>query len=338
METEISANDAAYSSEIPGNEIPTSDPEQIQQSKKKILKSVFFGLLSVIITPILAWIILPFIQSGELSILGVLSGIGAGPFLAPFFLIAILGAFALSGQPLYLALILPLLLISVVVTGLIAWFILKSKRLAIITFYSAVVIQIALFSWLAYIGLKVIPPTKQLGATTTNNPDVVACQGECVYTQYAKIGVPSVAFKEQFDFSYAINGQMDTARVYKKAEVQIPLTIQRNGNYEIIADYGYSSQTKNEYLEIGERILSFEFVHGNYDKYGWSDKEKDILRIRMSYLATKEELITQMNQENAEQNPAMQALTRRAQEAFFNDNKNLSTTVRKFVVDKEIEL
>ena len=226
-------------------------------------------------------------------------------------------------------------------TGLVAQIVLKSKRLTLITFCSACVIQIALFAWLAYIGLKVInfnAHTATASATDSNNPDTVVCQGECIYTQYVKIGVPSVAFKEPFDFSYAINGKMDTAQVYKRAEVNIPLTVQHNGNYEIIADYGDSSQTKNEHLETGERVLRFEFVHGNYDKYGWLDKEKDILRIRLSYLATNDELIAQMNQETAEQNPAMQELARKAQEQFFKDFKNLPATVRKFVTDKEIEL
>src|SRR3989338_4481956 len=317
MENEINTNNVVYPNEMPSNEIPTPTPQLVQQPKEKIGKAVLFGLLSVIVTPILAWVLFPFIGSGEISILGIISGIGAGPLLAPFFLI------------------------SVVVTGLVAQIVLKSKRLTLITFCSACVIQIALFAWLAYIGLKVInfnAHTATASATDSNNPDTVVCQGECIYTQYVKIGVPSVAFKEPFDFSYAINGKMDTAQVYKRAEVNIPLTVQHNGNYEIIADYGDSSQTKNEHLETGERVLRFEFVHGNYDKYGWLDKEKDILRIRLSYLATNDELIAQMNQETAEQNPAMQELARKAQEQFFKDFKNLPATVRKFVTDKEIKL
>ncbi|MEO8638131.1 MAG: hypothetical protein ABI430_04500 [Candidatus Taylorbacteria bacterium] len=168
------------------------------------------------------------------------------------------------------------------------------------------------------------------------------------YKKYARIGTVSTEFKEPFSERQGINGKLVTVSLYRKLEINVPIIVQYAGNYEISVDYGannnddiYSSyvsqQTKNQFLNIGENLISFDFVaDSNTSVSSYSTVPNKALKIQLLYLATRDEIDAQNKQDAEKMSLEYKRLVERAQEQYLKDYGQLPSTVLKFVETKEI--
>src|SRR3989344_3561282 len=192
---------------------------------------------------------------------------------------------------------------------------------------------------------------KTVGKEAQSNIEVGIAE-EKQWQTYASIGKVSAKFVEPYSELQGINGKLVKVSLYKKLEVVVPVIVKNAGNYEIFASYGtkggdgfYSSvtemQTKNQFFNIGEQAVSFEFTNS---PYGWSSEVLDkAIKIGLDYMATRDEIDAQLNQERKNMSPEYQELVRKAEETFNkydsagSNNDGRSQTVGKLVESKEVK-
>jgi hypothetical protein len=232
----------------------------IAHPKKKLLIAILLGLLTFIVTPLVAMIIaIPFFFLGSdnfnpaviiASIFG-LRELG-GLFLAQFILIATL---ALLGD---------------LATAIISWFINRTKRLAVITFITALVLQVVISSITVHSTMKQSQKTMEAGI-----------EAEKSYQQFAKIGEVGYEIKPYPASTPIANSFPEYGPMGKKLVITVPVVVNKTGTYLVNAQYRVSKgslsantpiRDATQYLDVGENIVKVEFsANESGGSYGfWS--------------------------------------------------------------------
>lgn len=197
---------------------------------------------------------------------------------------------------------------------------------------------------------NLISSYKNLGRDFAKD-EVATITEEKRYKDYASLGEISARFVEPYSELQGINSKLVKVVLYKKLEVAVPIIVKHVGNYEIFASYGtkgndgiYSNvtslQTQNQSFTAGEHTINFEFNNNS----GWSSEMLDkATKIELNYMATRDEIIVQMNQETKNMSPEYQKLAQKAEETFNkfdsagSNNIGRFQTVNKFVESKEFK-
>ena len=285
--------------------------------KGGLMPAILLGLLTFVVTGIFAVIIivilLPFkINLATLLLFGVWSGHVATQ-LGLFILFALLGDFG---------------------TAIISWLVNRSKKLASITFVSALIFQIIALTVVIPAILKKSQETMSAGITKENS-----------YTQYATIGDVSIDPQEPFRFPYASNGKMTEVPLYKKLIFNIPVSVSQPGVYEVNVQYTSDSSfyansdslpnTKQK-LDIGNHIIKIEFVAGAAPNLGYElpSSVHGKASVQLDYLTLKKGLIDSLKSGNAVDQKVLQQVMK---DENLDSGVNPSSTVNKFVERKEVQ-
>jgi hypothetical protein len=288
-----------------------------EKSKGSLIVAVLLGLLTFVITGILAAIIiivlLPFkINLAALLLYGAWGGYAAIQF----------GLFALF------------ILLGDVATAVVSWFVNHSKKLASVTFVSALIFQI--------VALAIIIPTTLKKSQETMNAGIAQ---EESYEQYAVIEDVKVEPQEPFKFTYALNGKLTEALLFKKLVFTIPISVSHAGPYEINIQYTSNSNfyansnspsTVKQVLNVGTNTVKIEFVAGNAPNLGYelpSSVKGDVI-IQLNYLASKKELLDSLKSDS---NVDQKVLQQFMKDEGLDQGVSSDSTVNKFVERKEIQ-
>lgn len=295
----------------------STPPLPNEKPKGSLIIAILLGLLTFVVTGILAVIIivvlLPFkINLATLLLFGAWGGYAAIQF-GLFILFALLGDFG---------------------TAVISWFVSRSKKLASITFVSALVFQI--------IALAVIIPATLKKSQETMNAGIAK---ENSYTQYAIIGDVSVDPQEPFKFSYALNGKMAEVSLYKKLIFNIPVFVSQAGAYQVNVQYtsdssfyanSDSSPNTKQILDIGNHVIKIEFVAGAAPNLGYElpSSIHGKASVQLDYLALKKELLDSLKSDNTVDQKVLQQFMK---DEGLDQGVNPNSTVNKFVGRKEVQ-
>lgn len=296
-------------------------------NRKRSLLAVFWGLLAFVVTPLVAIVILlPFLLLGKISEsfnptiiiskIFELRGLG-GFFTAQFTVIgvsAVIGAFA---------------------TAIISWLINHSKKLATITFVSALIFQ---FVSVAIIFTLTIKDSKETM--------MAEIRSEKVYLHFAKIGNVGFEVKEPYSDIEIDNLHPEYGLLYKKLQINIPLSVSQAGVYQVHVQYSFSKANKTggtpmknttKSFGVGEHTMQVEFLAHEISNYGfWSPASVGgTVDIQLSYLASENELLDKISSDSA--------IDKKIFDQFLKD-EGLKTrlakpkpTINKFVERKAIQ-
>jgi hypothetical protein len=296
-------------------------------NRKQSLLAVFWGLLAFVVTPLVAIVILlPFFLLGKISEsfnptiiiskIFELRGLG-GFFTAQFTVIgvsAVIGAFA---------------------TAIISWLINHSKKLATITFVSALIFQ---FVSVAIIFTLTIKDSKETM--------MAEIRSEKVYQHFAKIGNVGFEVKEPYSDIEIDNLHPEYGLLYKKLQINIPLSVSQAGVYQVHFRYSFSKANKTggtpmknttKSFGVGEHTMQVEFLAHEISNYGfWSPASVGgTVDIQLSYLASENELLDKISSDSA--------IDKKIFDQFLKD-EGLKTrlakpkpTINKFVERKAIQ-
>lgn len=229
--------------------------------------SPFIGSLLAIIVTIL---LLPFgINFPAMLLFGALGGYFALQF-------GLLILFALLGD---------------VGAALISWKINGSKKLALITFFSALIFQI--ISVTVFFKSGVEDSHKSMNEAITE---------EKSYTNYAKIIDISVEAREPFKFLYALNGKMTEVDLFKKLIFNISVNVLEAGTYEFYLTYNdgsdfdadsKSSPRVEKTLQVGHNNITIEMIAGSAPNLGYElpSAVASLATVQVGYLVSKKELM-----------------------------------------------
>ncbi len=301
---------------------PTTEPKQ------KLSIAILLGLLTFVVTPLVAIIIaVPFFFLVQISdnlnpivIIASLFGLRklGGFFLAQFILIATL---ALLGD---------------FVTAIISWFTNRSKKLATITFISALIFQIVVIS-------ITIPRVMKQSQRTLE----VGIEAEKSYQQFAKIGdigydIEPYPASEPIGNSFPEYGSMG-----KKLELIVPVSVDQEGTYLVTAQYRVSKgdlsantpiKDATQYLNVGDNIARVEFLaNESGGSYGfWSPEYVGgTAQIQLFYLASEKELLDKITSNSG--------LDKKIFNQFLKDEgldkREVQTkpTINKFIEKKDVQ-
>lgn len=310
---------------IPESNFPTPALPS-EKPKGGLILAIFLGLLTFVVTGVIALVIaIPFLFLGKISEsfnpIVIIAGIFGlrelgGFFAAQFILIAV---FALLGD---------------FGTAVISWFINRSKKLASITFVSALIFQIIAVAF-------VLPATLKKSQETMN----AGIEREKSYEQYATIGDISVEPQEPFKFSYALNGQLTEAPLFKKLVFTIPLSVLRAGTYDVYVKYSgksnfyansNSSPNIRQTLSVGIHLVKIEFVAGEAPNLGY-EAPKSVqgkASIEVNYLASKRELLDSLKSDGTVDQKVLQQFMK---DEGLDQGVSPDSTVNKFVERKEVQ-
>jgi hypothetical protein len=260
-------------------------------NRKQSLLAVFLGLLTFVVTPLVAIVILlPFLLLGKISeafnptiiISKIFELRGLGGFLTAQF--TIIGVSAFIGD---------------FATAIISWLINHSKKLATISFVSALIFQ---FVSVAIIFTLTIKDSKETM--------MAEIRSEKVYQQFAKIG--NVGFKVQEPYSdiEIDNLHPEYGLIYKKLQINIPVSVSQAGVYQVHVRYSFSKANKTggtpmknttKNFCVGEHTMQVEFFAREISNYGfWSPASVGgTVDIQLSYLASENELLDKINSDSA---------------------------------------
>ncbi len=288
-----------------------------KKPKGGLLLAILLGLLTFVVTGLLALVViilfLPFgINLATILVAGFWGGYIVLQF-ALFILFALLGDFG---------------------TAVISWFINRSKKLASITFVSALIFQI--------IAIAVVIPATLKKSQETMNAGIAK---EKSYTQYATINYVSVDPQEPFKFSYALNGKMTEVTLFKKLVFNIPVTVSQAGSYDVNVQYtsdssfyanSDSSPNTKQILDIGNHVVKIEFVAGAAPNLGYELPSSVHGRalVQLDYLASKNELLDSMRSDNTVDQKVLQQFMK---DEGLDQGASSNPTVNKFVGRKEVQ-
>lgn len=261
---------------------PKSNTPQARP-KGKLLVAVLLGLLTFVVTPLVAVIIaVPFIFLGKISE-------GLNPII---FVAAILGLRELGGF--FAAQFTLTVFVSLLGDGAVAaisWFINRSKKLAAVTFVSAVIFQ-------CVSDLIIFPVVVQRSRETM----LAGIESEKSYQQLARIGNVSFDVQEPYSDVEMDNRRPEYGRLYKKLQIVIPVSVSQAGTYQMHVRYSFSKagetgstsmRNVTEPLGVGEHTVKIEFSAHEISSYGfWSPASVGgTAEVQLSYLASGEELL-----------------------------------------------
>lgn len=301
---------------------------QKAQPKRKLRIAILLGLLTFVVTPVVEAIVgIPFLFFNQIpesfnpiviiaGILGLreLSGFFAAHFILVG-LLALLGNFA---------------------TALISWFMYRSKKLAAVTFFSALLFQFVL----AVIVIALVVKESE-GITKSTS------ESEMAYLQFAKIGNVSFAMQGPYADAEIDNRHPEYGPLYKQLQIAVPIAVSQAGVYNLYVEYRFSkagvrgrapAKDMTETLGVGEHIVKVEFIADG--SYGfWSPASVGgVAKINLTYLVSEKEMLEKTNSEMK----SASAIEREVYKQFLKDT-GLDTrevltepTINKFVERKEI--
>jgi len=295
-----------------------------EKSPRSTLLAIALGLLTFIITPLVALLFALLISK---------TGQAFNPLvmIAKFFSLQGLGGFFIAE----IMLISIIALLGNFIVAIISWSISRSKKLAAITFCSALVFQ--------FVSAAVSIPISM------RRSGEIARQGietERSYQQFAKIGNVSYEVKEPGSDIEMGNSHPEYGPKYKKLEIIIPVSVVRAGTYLITAKYGYSSgelrrstssKEITQTFSAGDHTVKIEFLANQISGYGyWSPGVVGgKTKLQLYYLASKKELFEKIK--------ANSLMDKQMLEQFIKDEggeeelNNTELTVNKFVERKEVQ-
>ena len=291
--------------------------------EKKILVAVLLGLLTFVIAPAVTLIIaIPFLFLGKIS-----ASFYPIEIIARIFRLQGLGGF-FSAQAI---LILLFALVGDFATAVISWFLNRSKKLAAITFVSALIFQFGLLIIVVPVVLKKAEQRMQTGI-----------QREKSFEQYATIGDVSFEVQEPFSQQWGINGKLVELSLFKKLVLIMPISVSRAGTYQVYAQYsdreigGTPMKDITQTLNAGTNIIKIEFLANESREYGYTSPKSvgGTAQIQLYYLASQKELLDTLKSDNT--------IKRKVLEQFMkyeglDKGGSSNVTINKFVGRKEVQ-
>ena len=304
-------------SNFPNSDLPSEKP------KGGFILAILLGLLTFVVTSVIALVIaIPFFFLEKISEsfnpIVIIAGIFGlrelgGFFAAQFILIAF---FALLGD---------------FVTAIISWFINRSKKLATVTFFSALIFQIIAVAFVLPAALKKSQETMNAGI-----------EREKYFEQYATIGDVSFETQEPFSESRGINGKLVEVSLFKKLVLVVPISVSRAGSYQVNAQYSDkeigSTPMKDvtQTLNVGTNIVKIEFLADESREYGYTSPKSagGTAKIQLSYLASQKELLDSLKSDSTTDQKILQQFMK---DEGLDKGVNSNPTVSKFVGRKEVQ-
>ncbi len=311
--------------------MPTSYSNPIsdnRRSKKNLLGAIFLGLLTFVITPLVAFILtIPFFFIDQIP-----ESFNPIVIIAGIFGLNELGGFFLA----QFIFILLLTLIGNFITAIISWFINGSRKMAAITFFSAFFFQFIVVAF-------TIPSTMEQSLKTIES----GIEAEKSYQQFAEIG--DIGYEIQpYPASVPIGNTFpEYGPMGEKLQVIVPISVDQEGTYLVTAQYRTSKgrlksntpiNNTTQYLSAGDNVVRVEFnANESGGSYGfWSPSYVGgTAQIQLFYLASEKEVLDKIT--------SNQALDKRIIERFLEDEgldrraAQTEPTVNKFVGRKIFE-
>jgi len=292
--------------------------------KKDVLLAVGIGLLTFVVTPIIAMVI-----AVLFSLLRIVAkGIYPVVIIAELFnLRELSGYFATQ-----IILVGFIALIGDVAVGAISWLINHSKRLAVISFVSALTFQII------YMAI-VLPATLKKSQEVMN----AGVPSEESFEQYAAIGDVSYEITEPFLEHRGINGKLVEVSLSRKLAMVIPIYVLHAGPYQINAQYSDSQIGSTPIkdimrnLDAGANTVKIEFFANESRERGYLSPKsvRGTAQIQLSYLASSKELFDKIKSDSRiDKNVLNQFLK---DERLRGRDVQSETRINKFVERKEVK-
>jgi len=294
-----------------------------KKPKGGLLLAILLGLLTFIVTGVIALVIaIPFFFLGKVSesfnpiviIAGIFGLRELGGFFAAQFILILF--FALLGD---------------FGTAIISWFINRSKKLATVTFFSALIFQI--------IAVAIVLPATLKKSQETMNAGI---EREKSFEQYATIGNVSFETQEPFSESRGINGKLVEVSLFKKLVIVVPISVSRTGIYQVNVQYSDSEigstpmKDVKQTLNVGDNTIKVEFLSNESREYGYVSPKSvgGTAQIQLSYLASQQELLDSLKSDNTTDPKVLQQFMK---DEGLDQGVNSNPTVNKFVGRKEVQ-
>lgn len=304
--------------------------------KKKVLLAILLGPLTYFVAPfVILAITVPFfllgkILSQDLLLLTIIAKI--------FHLEGALGYF--GGLFIFLGLF---MLLSDLTVAIISWFIFRSKKLALVSFISALLFQILILG----IGIPMMNRAEQ-----ESTEAYTKLRDE--YQTYAKINGATFKMDEEFSKEWDIMipnklPEEDGPR-YKILQITVPISVSQAGTYKTSIKYRFSRGDETRETQIksvtkiftpGEHLVAIDFIPDDFTTHSyefWSPEfVGGIVTVNLSYMISEKEASERSPKPNS-------ILERRIHEQYLKDfglderEPSTDLTLNKFVEKKEIQL
>ncbi|OGW51243.1 MAG: hypothetical protein A2Z50_06490 [Nitrospirae bacterium RBG_19FT_COMBO_42_15] len=308
---------------FPKQRIPEAQP------KGKLPIAVLLGLLTFVVTPIITIIIgAPIYFLAKLSdnfnltvILNIIGFREISGFFAAYFILS--GLFALLGD---------------FATAIISWLINnRSKKLAAITFVSALVFQLVLVA-------IVVPMTIRESQVLTES----IIEYEKSFRQFAKIGNASFSVQEPYSDAEIGNRRPEYGPKYKKLRIVVPVSVSHAGVYQVHVRYSFTKDGEwgstpmkdtTETFDVGEHTVEVEFIADGSHGFWSPAAVNGTAEIKLSYLVPEKEMVDEMkpdlDKEIHEKIMKGKEQLLKSQGLDFKDAR-AKPTINKFIEGKEV--
>ena len=305
---------------------PNPNIPEAQPSKGRLPVAILLGFLTFVVTPVVAIIVaIPFFFLGKISesfnpivtIAGIfgLRELG-GFFAAQFILIAFLVLLGDFG------------------TAIISWFINRSKKLATVTFVSALIFQ--------FVSVAIVLPATIRKSHETIQSGIAREQS---YQQYAQIGDVSFDVQEPYSDIEIGNRHPEYGPMYKKLRISIPVSVSQPGTYQVNVRYRFSKAGESGSAPmkeavgtsgIGQQTMQVEFLAHEISSYGfWSPASVGgIAEVQLSYLASEKELLDKIGSDSTIDQKILEQFLK--DEGLDKREAKTKPTINKFIEKKEI--
>ena len=219
--------------------------------------------------------------------------------------------------------------------ALISWRAYQSKKLATLTFISAIIFQV--------VAVLIVLPT-----TVGQSQGIIesGIEREKKYKQYAQLGDIKYEVYEPFSDREITNLHPEYGTIYKRLEIVVPISVAQPGIYMVAVEYWFAKEKLLGNTRVKEIIQTFktkdytikiEFsaneAGGHYGYWSPSNVNGNA-RVQLSYLASREEIVENLNSEpSIDKNILKQFLE---DEGLDEENRN-TQIVRKFIEIKETQ-
>ena len=260
-----------------------------EKQKRGSFQAISLGLLTFVVTPVIALAIaIPFFFLGKIS-----ESFNPIVIIAEVFGLRELGGFFAA----QFILILFLALLGDFGTAIISWFINRSRKLAAVTFVSALLFQI--------IAVAVVVPVTLNKSQSMMNAGI---EREKAFEQYATIGDVGFEVQEPFSASREIDGKMVEVPLFKKLILVVPISVLRAGTYQVTASYsdnefgGTAMKDVAQAFNVGSHTVRIEFLgHESSGAWGYPSPKSvgGRAQIQLSYLISRKALLDILKSDSA---------------------------------------
>lgn len=310
---------------------PDSDFSEAR-STGKLPIAILLGLLTFVVTPIAATIVaIPFFVLGE-----IFESFDPTIIIANIFGLKELGGFFVA----YFIFLGLLALLGNFTTAIISWFVYRSKKMATITFASALMFQLVLVAIVVPLTIKKSQEIMEAGI-----------ESEKAYQRFAKIGNVSFTVQDPYSDAEVANRRPEYGPLYKRLRIAVPVSVLRGGVYQVHIQYSFSVQGQRsslpmkevtETFSVGEHITGVEFIAD--DSFGfWSPASVDgAADIKLIYLVSEKELLDEAYADPSVDKEAFEQIVKDKQrflkaQGLDTEGTQDQPTINKFVERKEVD-